>query len=38
MLKEFDKLNESIVGIMKGNMVWLVIPFSALISWVYTSL
>lgn len=38
MLKEFDKLNESVDGIMKGNMVWLVIPFSVLISWVYTSL
>jgi ion channel-forming bestrophin family protein len=38
MLKEFDKLNESIDGFMKGNMVWLVIPFSVLISWVYTSL
>jgi ion channel-forming bestrophin family protein len=38
MLKEFDKLNESIEGFMKGNMVWLVIPFSVLISWVYTSL
>ncbi|MCZ4245565.1 bestrophin family protein [Pedobacter punctiformis] len=38
MLKEFDKLNESVEGMMKGNMVWLVIPFSVLISWVYTSL
>jgi ion channel-forming bestrophin family protein len=38
MLKEFDKLNESIDGIMKGNMVWFVIPFSVLISWIYTSL
>ncbi len=38
MLKEFDKLNENVDGIMKGNMVWLVIPFSVLISWVYTSL
>lgn len=38
MLKEFDKLNESMDGIMKGNMVWLTIPFSVLISWVYTSL
>ncbi|MES2558128.1 MAG: bestrophin family ion channel [Bacteroidota bacterium] len=38
MLKEFDKLNESVEGLMKGNMVWLVIPFSVLISWVYTSL
>lgn len=38
MLKEFDKLNDSMDGIMKGNMVWLVVPFSVLISWVYTSL
>ncbi|MBK7039506.1 MAG: multidrug transporter [Bacteroidetes bacterium] len=38
MLKEFDKINESMNGMMKGNMVWLVIPFSVLISWVYTSL
>lgn len=38
MLREFDKLNESVSGIMAGNMVWLVVPFSVLISWVYTSL
>jgi len=38
MLKEFDKLNESVDGIMKGNMVWLVIPFTMLISWFFTTL
>ncbi|HEY5751215.1 MAG TPA: bestrophin family ion channel [Chryseolinea sp.] len=38
MLHEFEKLNESVEGLMKGNMIWLVIPFSVLISWVYTSL
>lgn len=38
MLKEFDKLNDGISGFMQGQMVWLVIPFSVLISWVYTSL
>lgn len=38
MLKEFDKLNDGMTGILLGNMVWLVIPFSVLISWVYTSL
>ena len=38
MLKDFDKLNENIGGIMQGQMVWLGIPFSMLISWVYTSL
>ena len=38
LLREFDKLNESVEGMMKGNMIWLVIPFSILISWMYTSL
>jgi putative membrane protein len=38
MLREFDRLNESVEGMMKGNMVWLVIPFSVIISWMYTSL
>ena len=38
MLKDFDKLNENVGGIMQGHMVWLVVPFSMLISWVYTSL
>jgi ion channel-forming bestrophin family protein len=38
MLGEFDKLNDNMTGLLQGNMVWLVIPFSVLISWVYTSL
>jgi putative membrane protein len=38
MLGEFDKLNAGSAGILQGNMVWLVIPFSVLISWIYTSL
>jgi ion channel-forming bestrophin family protein len=38
LLREFDRLNESVDGVMRGNMIWLVIPFSMLISWVYTSL
>ena len=38
MLKDFDKLNETTTGFMQGYMVWLVVPFSVLISWVYTSL
>lgn len=38
MLGEFNHLNNNITGVLKGNMVWFVIPFSALISWVYTSL
>jgi putative membrane protein len=38
LLKEFDKLNDSIFGVMHGYMVWLTIPFSVLISWMYTCL
>lgn len=38
LIGEFDKLNDTITGALKGNMVWFVIPFSVLISWVYTSL
>ena len=38
MLSEFDSLNNTVSGVLKGYMVWLVIPLSVLISWVYTSL
>jgi len=38
LLGEFDKINNEISGIMKGYMVWFAIPFSVLISWVFTSL
>jgi putative membrane protein len=38
LLGEFDKLNQGVEGLMKGQMIWLVIPFSVLVSWVYTSL
>ena len=38
LLGEFNSLNEDISGVLKGYMVWFVIPFSMMISWVYTSL
>lgn len=38
LLKEFDGLNAIANGWMKGHMVWLVIPFSVMISWMYTTL
>lgn len=38
LLREFDKLNDSVGGFMQGHMVWLVIPVSVLVSWMYTSL
>ena len=38
LLREFDRLNDSVEGAIKGHMVWLAIPFSVLLSWMYTSL
>ncbi|GAA5074684.1 bestrophin family protein [Lysobacter panacisoli] len=38
MIGEFEALNESVEGWAKGNMVWMTIPLSLLISWMYTSL
>jgi putative membrane protein len=38
MIGQFAELNAGLEGIMKGNMVWLVVPFSVLIGWMYTSL
>ncbi len=38
MLQEFDKLNDHMAGFMSGQMTWLVVPFSVIISWMYTSL
>jgi ion channel-forming bestrophin family protein len=38
LLAEFNNLNDQVSGMLKGYMVWFVIPFSVLISWVYTSL
>src|SRR5439155_10352843 len=38
LLREFYKLNDSVDGVIKGNIVWLVISFSVLISWIFTSL
>lgn len=39
MIGEFERLNEVVGGSWaQGNMVWLGIPLSLLISWMYTSL
>ena len=38
LLQEFDKLNEGISGLLQGSMVWLVVPFSVTISWMYVAL
>ena len=38
LLGEFNELNDEVTGMLKGHMVWFVIPFSLLLSWIYTSL
>lgn len=38
MIGEFERLNDVVDGWAQGNMVWLSIPLSLLISWMYTSL
>ncbi len=38
LLKEFDALNPLVSGPLKGHMVWLVVPFSMVVSWMYTTL
>lgn len=38
MIGEFERLNDVVEGWAKGNMVWLSVPLSLLILWMYTSL
>jgi len=38
LLNEFNRLNDGVTGFMHGNMVWLVVPCSVAVSWMYTSL
>jgi putative membrane protein len=38
VIREFDRLNEGVSGLLAGQMAWFAIPFSALVSWMYVSL
>jgi len=38
MISQFEAMNGLVDGFMKGSMVWLAIPFSVVIGWMYTSL
>lgn len=38
LLETFDNLDNIVTGVMKGYMIWLVIPFSMLVSCMYSSL
>lgn len=35
---QFDQIGQSLGGVMQGQMAWLALPFSVMISWIYTSL
>lgn len=35
---QFDQIGQGIGGVMQGQMAWLAVPFSVIISWIYTSL
>lgn len=38
LISQFAQLNNEVDGFMKGRMVWMVIPLSVMIGWMYTSL
>lgn len=38
VIREFDRLNDGVSGVLAGQMAWLAIPCSALVSWMYLSL
>ena len=38
MIGEFERLSDVVDGWAKGHMVWLSVPLSLLISWMYTSM
>jgi ion channel-forming bestrophin family protein len=38
VVREFDRLNDGVAGVLAGQMAWLAIPFSALVAWMYVSL
>jgi len=38
LVRDFDRLNDGVLNLLAGQMAWLVIPFSALVSWMYVSL
>ncbi|WP_454830904.1 bestrophin family protein [Pseudoxanthomonas wuyuanensis] len=38
IISELERLNQLVQGVMAGHMVWLAIPLSVLISWMYAAL
>lgn len=38
LTSQFDLIGQQVTGFMHGHMVWLAVPFSVIVSWIYTSL
>lgn len=38
IISELERLNQFVDGVMAGHMVWLAVPLSVLISWMYAAL
>lgn len=38
LVREFDRLNESVGGLLAGHMAWLAVPFGVLVAWLYLAL
>jgi ion channel-forming bestrophin family protein len=38
LVREFDRLNDGVSGLLAGHMAWLTIPFSMFVGWMYVSL
>jgi putative membrane protein len=38
IVRDFDGMNDGVSNLLAGHMVWLAVPFSALVSWMYLSL
>ena len=38
VIREFDRLNDGVTGLLAGQLAWLAVPFSALVAWMYVAL
>ena len=38
LVREFDRLNELVPGVLAGHMVWGAVPFAMLVGWMYLAL
>ncbi|HEX7891693.1 MAG TPA: bestrophin family ion channel [Ramlibacter sp.] len=38
LVREFERLNESVGGLLAGHMAWFAVPFGVLVAWLYLAL